>query len=134
MEHPRNVFVNARLVSRREATDLNLLDVGTRHVREDWRCILYQAADILEHLGWCRDALEQGNRHCAVGAIIAAYNHGDVKCKDLTESVFLDDPQVERVIEKVQRQLHGSLMDWNDTTARSARGVAALLRTTAAHR
>ena len=132
MEYPKNAFVNARRLTADEATVLRLRSLSPAPVLEDWQRILYQAADILEHLGWCRNTLERGNRHCAVGAIIAAYNRGDVRCEGFTESVVLHKRALHWIIDKVESRLDRiGLMDWNDSFAKSGKNVAALLRASA---
>jgi hypothetical protein len=133
-------FVNERLLGEDEAKLERLRNFyrGIPPAREeDWRRVLYQAADILEHLGWCRVALERDDEHCAIGAIIAAYNWGDV-CDDHANSVFLRDPAVQSIIDKVEAHLNRRkngkemcLIEWNDSVAKSGRKVAALLRAAA---
>jgi hypothetical protein len=120
--------VNGRQVTEDEATTLRLPSLKPTPALEDWQRILYQAADILEHMGWCRGELKRGPRHCAVGAIIAAYQQGDVQWD---EGDLWREPTLECVIHKVQRYLNHSLMDWNDSMAKSGRNVAAVLRASA---
>ena len=52
-------FVNERLLGDDEAKLERLRNFyrGLAPVRDDWQHILYQAADILDHFGWCRGAL-----------------------------------------------------------------------------
>jgi hypothetical protein len=111
---------------------------GRPPVRDDWRHVLLQAADILEHLGWCRGALERDEQHCAIGAIIAAYNQGDIGSKDYADLFFLRDCAVQSVIGKVEAHLNRhkdgdgmNLMEWNDNVARSGKKVVSLLRAAA---
>jgi hypothetical protein len=122
MEYPTNAFANARPLTEAESTALRLRCLSPVPAPDDCQRILYQAADILEHLGWCRNALERGNRHCAVGAIIAAFNQGDVQCEGFTDSVVLQDPTVLWIIDRVESGLDRiGLMDWNDSLAKSAK-------------
>jgi hypothetical protein len=140
MPHLQLAFVNEHLLANDEAKLERLRNFyrGRKPVREeDWRRVLRQAADILEHLGWCRIALERDDEHCAVGAIIAAYNWGDA-CDDHADSIFLRDPAVQSIIGKVECHLSRlqegdaiSLMDWNDSVAKSGKQVAKLLRAAA---
>jgi len=106
--------------------------------QEEWRRCLHQAADILEHRGWCRSTLERGERHCAVGAILAAYNEGDVRYKGLGSSILLQTPAVKWMVGKVNSCLglgmgskESSVMVWNDSIAENGKEVAALLRAAA---
>jgi hypothetical protein len=141
MQHVQLAFANERLLAEDEAKLERLRNFyrGRPPVRDDWHHILYQAADILDHLGWCRGALERDEQHCAIGAIIAAYNQGEVLCQDYADSVFLRDPVVQSIISKVESRLRRpkdgdeiSLMDWNDSVARSRKKVVGLLRAAAA--
>jgi hypothetical protein len=133
-------FVNERLLAD-DAAKLERLRNFYRNrppvFENDWRRVLHQAADILDHLGWCRGALERDAHYCAVGAIIAAYSHGDLGCEDYANSMLLRVPMVQDIIGKVETCLHRKresdsedLMDWNDAVARSGKQVAALLRRT----
>ena len=68
-------FVNERLLTEDEAKVERLRNFYRNRppvFENDWRRVLHQAADILDHLGWCRGALERDAHYCAVGAIIAA--------------------------------------------------------------
>ena len=132
MKHIRLASVNGRLVTVDEVTTLRLPGQKPARVLEDWQRVLYQAADILEHMGWCRGELERGRRHCAVGAIIAAYNQGDVQSDHFAEADLWREPALECAVQTVQRYLNHSLMDWNDSTAKSGKNVAAVLRASAA--
>jgi hypothetical protein len=140
MPHLLLAFVNERLLAEDEAKLERLRDFyrGRPPVRDDCQHILYQAADILDHLGWCRGALERDEQHCAIGAIIAAYNQGEVRCKDYADSVFLRDCAVQSIVGKVESHLNRlgegkevSLMEWNDSVARSRKKVVGLLRAAA---
>jgi hypothetical protein len=140
MPHLQLAFVNERLLAEDEAKVERLRNFyrGRPPVRDDWRHILYQAADILDHFGWCRGALERDDQHCAIGAIIAAYNQGEVRCKDYADSVFLRDCAVQSTVGKVESHLNRlgegkevSLMEWNDSVARSRKKVVGLLRAAA---
>jgi hypothetical protein len=131
MQHLRLAFVNERLLAEEEAK-LEMLRSYYRAPVEGWRSILFQAADILDHLGWCRTTLERGERHCAVGAIIAAYNEGDVPSEFFARSAIAREPVLRMIIGKVERQLNRpDVMRWNDTRARSGKEVAELLRAAA---
>jgi hypothetical protein len=143
MQHLQLAFVNERPLADDEAKLERLRNFyrGIPPAREeDWRQVLYQAADILDHLGWCRVALERDDEHCAIGAIIAAYNWGDV-CDDHANSAFLRDPAVQSIIDKVETHLNRlgkngkemCLIEWNDSVAKGRKQVAKLLRATAAH-
>jgi hypothetical protein len=101
--------------------------------------VLYQAADVLEHLGWCGRALERDEQRCAVGAIVAASNQGDIGSEDYANSFSLRDCAVKSIIGTVESRLNGlkegdeiSLMDWNDSATRSRQKVVGLLRSVAA--
>jgi hypothetical protein len=140
MPHLQLAFVNERLLAEDEAKLERLRNFyrGRPPVRDDWQHILYQAADILDHFGWCRGALERDDQHCAIGAIIAAYNQGEVRCEDHADSVFLRDCVVQSIIGKVESHLNRlgdgdemSLMAWNDSVARSRKKVVGLLRAAA---
>jgi hypothetical protein len=107
---------------------------------DDWRAVLYQAADIVDHFGWCRGALERQSRYCAAGAIIAAYSRGEMRCEAPAESIWLYLPLVQNIIGKVEAYLNRkqdpdreSLIGWNDGVARNSKQVSALLRRVAAH-
>jgi hypothetical protein len=127
--------VNERLLSEDEAKLERLRNFyrGVRPPADDWRNVLNQAADILDHLGWCRGVLERDEQYCAIGAIIAAYSQGDGRC-DGADSVFLEDPKVQEIIGKVEtcltRKSHKEegLMGWNDSVAKSRKQVSSLLR------
>jgi hypothetical protein len=107
----------------------------------DWRTVLYQAADIVDHLGWCRGALERDGRYCAAGAIIAAYSRGEMRCEAPADSDWLCIPTVQKIIGKVEDYLNRkrdldreSLIGWNDDVARNRKQVSALLRRAAAQK
>jgi hypothetical protein len=107
---------------------------------DDWRRILYQAADIIEHVGWCRGALQRETGLCATGAIVTAYSQGEARCKDEVDSDWLRIPMVREIIGKVETYLNGKqasddeecLIGWNDSIAKNRKQVAALLRRAAA--
>jgi hypothetical protein len=136
MQHVRLAFVNTRLLADDETKALRLRSFYAMPAQEEWRRCLYQAADILEHFGWCRSTLERGKRHCAIGAILAAYNEGDV---DHTNSdIQPPAPAVKWMVGRVTRCLgQGTLagatgiMAWNDSVAKDGKEVAALLRAAA---
>jgi hypothetical protein len=139
MQHVRLAFVNARLLAEDEAKALKLRSLYRAPPQEEWRRSLYQAADILENLGWCRSSLERGRRHCAVGAILAAFNEGEVEEEGTADSGLLQEPGVKWMVDRVTSHLAHltdsgalGLMGWNDSDARSGKEVAALLRTAAA--
>jgi hypothetical protein len=133
MQHIRSACENARLVTEDEATVLRLPALRPTPALEDWQSVLHRAADIVEHLGWCRGTLNHGTRHCAVGAIIAAYNKGHVPRPYCLESFLLAQPTVQWIIGKVEIQLqHPDVMDWNDRIANGGKHVATLLRAAAA--
>jgi hypothetical protein len=126
MQHLRRV--NGRRLTEDEAIALKLREIGFVRKIEDWQRVLYRAADIVEHLGWCRGDLERGNRHCAVGAIMAASNEGDIEQQRFVAAVLLRRHVVQSAIAKVQAYLGRSLMEWNDSAAKSGREVAAVMR------
>jgi hypothetical protein len=129
MQHLRQA--KGRRLTDDEAIALKLREIGFLRKLEDWQRVLYRAADILEHLGWCRGDLERGNRHCAVGAIIAASNEGDVLSERFAASVLLRKRAVQGAINKVQNYLGRSLMEWNDGAARNGKEVASVMRSCA---
>lgn len=137
MQHVRLAFVNEKLLSEDEANALRLRSFYRMPAQDEWRRCLYQAADIVEHLGWCRSTLERGKRHCAVGAILAAYNGGDVDANS-APSILLQTPAVKWMVGRVKRCLGQemdpseiSIMAWNDSVAQNGKEVAALLRAAA---
>jgi hypothetical protein len=141
MQHVRLAFVNERLLADDEVKALRLRSLYRAPQQEEWRRALYQAADILEHLGWCRSTLERGRRHCALGAILAAYNQGDVEYQGAAASDLLCEAGVKWMVGKVTSQLthltdlsERGLMGWNDNVAKDGKEVAALLRAAAAQR
>ena len=84
---------------------------------EEWRRILFRAADILDHVGWITHAFRSKDGYCAVGAIAAAA-HGDRRNKN----------QALRIVNRHLQPTHLGLISWNDTYGRSAAEVIALLR------
>src|SRR5260370_25456511 len=98
MQHVRLAFVNAQLLAEDEAKALQLRSLYRAPAQEEWRLLLHQAADILEHLGWCRATLERGSRHCAVGAIVPPYNQGQIGSAGSGEPEILRAPAVRRMI------------------------------------
>jgi hypothetical protein len=141
MPHLQLAFVNERQLAEDEGKVLRLRNLYRATAEEEWRRALYQAADILEHLGWCRGSLERGRRHCAVGAILAAFNEGEVQYEGSAKSGLLQEPGVKWMLGKVTNHLVRltdtsalSLMTWNDGVAEDGNEVAALLRAAAAHR
>jgi hypothetical protein len=134
MEYPKNAFAIARPLTAAETVALRMRPrsfVPSPEVK-GWRDILYQAADIIEHVGWCRRTLTRRSRHCAVGAIIAACNRGDVPSR-FADLNFATKRDVHLIIRRVQLSLHQDLARWNDNNAKSGRHVAALLRFCAEH-
>jgi hypothetical protein len=138
MQHVRLAFVNGQLLAEDEVKALQLRSLYRAPAQEEWRRLLYQAADILEHLGWCRGTFEYGRRHCAVGAIIAAYNQGEMRSAGCSRSDILRAPAVRWMIGRVTRHLgrlknsgEMGLMAWNDGVARDGKEVAQLLRAAA---
>jgi hypothetical protein len=136
MQHVRLAFVNHRLLAEDEAEALRLRSFFGLPAQEEWRRCLHQAADILEHLGWCRSALERGKRHCAVGAILAAYNEGKVPY--LSSAQLLQTPALKWMLSRSTRDLGDGavssdslLMTWNDDVARGGKDVVARLRAAA---
>jgi hypothetical protein len=135
MSHLQLAFVNERLEAEDEAKLERLRSFyrGIESPIDNWRNVLNQAADIIDHLGWCRGVLERDEQHCAIGAIIAAYSRGDSRC-DGADSVFLEDPKIHEIIGKVETCLRRKsykeegLMGWNDGVAKSREQVSALLR------
>jgi len=143
MTHLQLAFVNEQRLAqdhaKEEARGLRLRSLYGVPAQEEWRRALYQAADILEHFGWCRGTLERGNRHCALGAILAARNEGDVHYESFAASAFAGEPAVRWMVGKVTRCLDNradssaqGLMGWNDSRAKDGKEVAALLRAAAA--
>jgi hypothetical protein len=133
MQHIQLDCENARPVTTNEATVLRLPSLSPVPSMEEWQHVLHQAADILEHLGWCRGLLKFGTQHCAVGAIIAAFKEGDVPSDDCLESFLLAHPTLQRIIFKVEAHLNqADVMTWNDKHAPSGAEVASALRATAA--
>jgi hypothetical protein len=132
MQHVRLAFVNHRLLSDDEAEALRLRNFVGLPAQEEWRRSLHQAADIIENLGWCRGALRDGTRHCAVGAIIAAFNKGEIPQSGCLESFLLAKPNVQWFIFKVESYLKQSdLMCWNDRRATGSKEVVSVLRAVA---
>ena len=133
MQHIRFDCENGRPVTADEATALRLPSLSPAPALEDWQHVLYRAADILDHQGWCRGVLKFGSRHCAVGAIIAAFKQGEVPSDDCLQSFLLVHPTVQRIIFKVETHLNqGDVMTWNDKHAPSGEDVASALRAAAA--
>src|SRR5215475_5425435 len=129
MQHIRLACEDIRPMTADEATALGLPCLSPASVLEDWQHVLYRAADILDHLGWCRGVLKFGSRHCAVGAIIAASRNGEVPRDDCLESFLLVHPALQRIIFKVETYLiQADVMTWNDKHAPSGEDVAAALR------
>jgi hypothetical protein len=134
MQHIRLDGVDGRLITADEATTLKLRELCFAPALEEWRRILFRAADIIEHVGWCRGMLRHGTDYCAVGAIIAAFNKGEVPDEECLDSFLLAKPHVQWIIFKVESYLvEPYLMSWNDRRARSADEVASLLRAVASH-
>jgi hypothetical protein len=134
MQHLQLAFVNERLLAEDQAKreELRNLYRNLAPAVEGWRSILHQAADILDHLGWCRTTVERGRQHCAIGAIIAAYNQGDVPNDYVVNAFIAADPALRAIIGRVEARLRTEdVMDWNDMRAKSGKQVAALLRQTA---
>ena len=141
MPHLQLAFVNERMLAIDEIKLEGLRNFYRNRPPkiDDWRSILYQAADIIDHLGWCRVALEYDTRHCAVGAIIAAYSQGNPERQGGIDHIFRRVTMVQEIVEKVENCLRRTpgadgecLMSWNDGVAKSGRQVATLLRRTAA--
>jgi hypothetical protein len=137
MQHIRMETVQGRRVSHDEAIVLRLIEPRPPTELEEWRRVLHQAADILEHLGWCRGTLERRQRHCAVGAIVAAYNKGE-ESRD-GEDAFLRSPALQLIFGRVASLLgftagsdvHADLMGWNDCLASGRKEVISVLRAAA---
>jgi len=133
MQHFRLAYEKASLVTKVEASTLGLPGLSPRRAVEDWRTILHQAADLIENLGWCRGALRHGPRYCAVGAIIAACNRGEIPEDECLGSFLLAKPNAQWLIMKVESYLNQpDLMSWNDRRARSDTEVVSVLRAVAA--
>jgi hypothetical protein len=131
MQHLRLAFVNERLLAEDEAKVETLRNLYRNRAPavEGWRSVLHQAADILDHLGWCRSTVERGRQHCAIGAIIAAYNQGDVPSDYVVNAFIAADPALRAIIGRVQARVSTEdVMEWNDMRAKSGKQVAALLR------
>jgi len=139
MQHVRVAFENARLLADEEAEALRLRSLYRTSTPEEWRRTLFQAADILDHFGWCRGTLNRGARHCAVGAILAAYSEGGVRAPRYANSMLLlREPALERLVDRVTSHLGhladasaAGVMAWNDKIARDGKEVAELLRAVA---
>jgi hypothetical protein len=139
MQHVQVAFANARLLADDEPEALRLRSLCRTSTPEEWRRTLFQAADILDHLGWCRGTLTRGARHCAVGAILAAYSEGGVKPPRYANSVLLlREPALEWLVGKVTSHLShltdssaAGVMAWNDKMAKDGKEVAELLRAVA---
>lgn len=132
MQHARFAAIKGRRVTKDEAIALRLPVPPAVPGLEDWQRVLFQAADILDHFGWCRHALESGTRHCAIGSILAAYTEGEVPKKYVAGKTLLEKPAVHCLIGKVQRYPnHPELMHWNDNIAKSRKQVTAALRAAA---
>jgi hypothetical protein len=132
MQHVRFDCVDGRLITANEGTSLKLHELRFAASLEEWRRILFRAADIIDHLGWCRGMMRHGTDYCAVGAIIAAFNKGEIPEEECLDSFLLAKPAVQWIIFKVESYLiEPYLMSWNDRRARSAGQVASLLRAVA---
>jgi hypothetical protein len=132
MQHVSLAAVKGRRVTQDEATVLRLPASRSVPGLEDWQRVLFQAADILDHFGWCRNSLERGPRYCVIGAIVAANTKGEVPKEYGAEKLLLQEPAFRCLIGKVQRYpSHPELMHWNDKIAKSGKQVAATLRAAA---
>jgi hypothetical protein len=139
MQHVQVAFANARLLADDETEAFKLRSLCRTSTPEEWRRTLFQAADILDHLGWCRGTLNRGARHCAVGAILAAYSEGGVKPPRYANSMLLlREPALERLVDRVTSHLGhladssaAGVMAWNDKIAKDGKEVAELLRAVA---
>src|SRR5260370_19260419 len=130
MQHGHFAFVNHSLLAEDKEKPLRLRSLSPAPPQEGWRGARYKAADILEHLGWCRSTLERGRRHCALGAILAAYNQGDVEYQGAAASDLLREAGVKWMVGKVTSQLahltdlsERGLMGWNDNVAKDGNEV-----------
>jgi hypothetical protein len=132
MQHFRLACETGRPMTSDEATALRLPPLNTMPELEPWRTTLHQAADIIENLGWCRGALRHGTRYCAVGAIIAAYNKGEIPRRGCLESFLLANPDVQWTIVKVESYLkERELAGWNDWSATGGKEVISVFRAAA---
>jgi hypothetical protein len=139
MKHVALTSVPVRPVTPEEATTLRLPVTKSPPELDEWRRILFQAADILDHFGWCRQALEFEHRHCAIGAILAAYHYGEDRYAGSIHSNFLREPALRWIAQKVTSYLwrlgesgERGVMAWNDHIAGDGEEVARMLRAVAA--
>ena len=133
MQHFRPAFEDARPLTNDEAAVLRL--PGAPPALADWQRTLHRAADIIENVGWCRGTLRRGAGYCAAGAIIAAFNKGEIPRDECLDSFLLAKPAVQWIIVKVESYLRQpDLMSWNDRQARSGEEVASALRAVAGQR
>jgi hypothetical protein len=63
MQHVRLAAVHCRQVTQDEATTLRLPALKSAPELEEWRLILFQAADNLDHFGWCRGSPARSRQH-----------------------------------------------------------------------
>ena len=93
MPHLQLAFVNERLLAEDEAKLERLRNFyrGRASVRDEWQQMRYQAADILDHFGGCRGALERDEQHCAIGGVVGEYNQGEGRCEEYGKSDLVRD-------------------------------------------
>src|SRR5581483_4767239 len=80
---------------------------------EPWRQSTLDAADYIDKRGWCQNRLHDGEKVCAVGALIA---------------VSPDLKVVNTAHEKLIEQVGEPITLWNDAPNRTATEVTAVMR------
>jgi hypothetical protein len=87
--------------------------------------ILLDAADLIETHGLCKDALHEGGRYCAMGAIARAAEI------PLCDAYIYPITQTRAAVKLLRQICSSSIADWNDAPERTAEDVVAALRAAA---
>ena len=90
---------------------------------EEWQRILFQAADLIDHLGLAQHTLEDlDGRLCLTGAMMTAGRNG------VLHSYLKDDADLGKAINAMQARHNLSMVGWNNEPGRTDEEVVKDLR------
>lgn len=87
--------------------------------------LLNQAADVIEHFGHCKGALERGEAHCLIGAVTVVDGKGELFGNDRGRFGY---DALERLRKYIYLVHYGDIAEWNNRPERIAEEVVAALR------
>lgn len=88
-----------------------------KHKPKAWQQLLLDAADLIEHEGWCQETTSYNGPHCALGAILAARGEQGTHVAHVAEAHLF--------------AAVGAIVHWNDQPERTATEVVATLQAVA---